>query len=41
MQISKEKPAVIFLAFGALLAAYLEYLVGGAWEPGIDLMSFM
>ena len=41
MQTSKKKPSVIFLAFGALLAAYLGYLVGGAWEQGIDLMSFM
>ena len=41
MQTSKKKPSVIFLAFGAILAAYLGYLVGGAWEQGIDLMSFM
>ena len=41
MQTSKKKPSLIFLAFGALLAAYLGYLVGGAWEKGIDLMSFM
>ena len=39
MQTSKKKPSVVFLAFGAHLAAYLGYLVGGAWEQGIDLMK--
>ena len=41
MQTSKKKPSVIFIAVGALLAAYLGYLVGGAWEQGLDLMKFM
>ena len=41
MQTSKKKPSVIFLIFGGLLAVYLGYLVGGAWERGIDLISFM
>ena len=30
MQTSKKKPSVIFIAVGALLAAYLGYLVGGS-----------
>ena len=41
MQTSKKKPSVLFLLFGAVLAAYLGYLIGGAWEQGMDLMEFM
>ena len=41
MQTSKKKPSVLFLIFGAILAAYLGYLIGGAYEQGMDLMKFM
>ena len=41
MQTSKKKPSMVFLLLGAVLAGYLGYLVGGAWEEGIDLMTFM
>lgn len=41
MQTSKKKPSVLFLAAGAVLAAYLGYLFGGAWEQGMDLMTFI
>lgn len=41
MQTSKKKPSMLFLLLGAVLAGYLGYLIGGAWEQGIDLMEFM
>ena len=41
MQTSKKKPSMVFLLLGAVLAGYLGYLIGGAWEQGIDLMEFM
>lgn len=30
MQTSKKKPSAVFIVTGALLAAYLGYLIGGA-----------
>ena len=41
MQTSKKKPSMVFLLLGAVLAGYLGYLIGGAWEEGIELMDFM
>ena len=41
MQTSKKNPSVTIILFGALLAAYLGYLLGGAWEPEIGLMEFL
>lgn len=41
MQTSKKKPSVLFLLFGAVFAAYLGYLIGGAWEKGMHLLDFM
>ena len=41
MQTSKKKPSVLFLLLGAVLAGYLGYLIGGAWENGIQLNEFM
>lgn len=41
MQTSKKKPSVVFIVTGALLAAYLGYLIGGAWSDGQNLMTFM
>ena len=32
MQTSKKKPSMVFLLLGAVLAGYLGYLIGGAWE---------
>ena len=41
MQTTKKKPSVIFIAVGALLAAYFGYLLGGAWHQGIAFGEFM
>ncbi len=41
MQTNKKKPSVLFLSLGAILAAYLGYLMGGAWEEGIGLTEFL
>lgn len=41
MQTSKKKPSMVFLLLGAILAGYLGYLIGGAWEEGMDLMEFL
>ena len=41
MQTSKKKPSMVFLLLGAVLAGYLGYLIGGAWEEGIELMEFL
>lgn len=41
MQTGKKKPSKVFLLLGAVLAGYLGYLIGGAWEQGMDLMKFM
>lgn len=41
MQTSKKKPSAVFIVTGALLAAYLGYLIGGAWSDGQNLMIFM
>jgi len=41
MQTNKKKPSVIFLILGSILAAYLGYLVNGAWEEGMTLNTFL
>ena len=41
MQTSKKKPSAVFIVTCALLAAYLGYLIGGAWSDGQNLMIFM
>lgn len=41
MQTSKKKPSIIFLILGAILAGYAGYLIGGAWEPGMQLTDFI
>ena len=41
MQTNKKKPSVIFLILGSILAAYLGYLVNGAWEKGMTLNTFL
>ena len=40
MQTSKNKPPVVLIAIGFLLAAYLGYLMGGAWYEGIGAAEF-
>ena len=40
MQTSKNKPPVVLIAIGFLLAAYLGYLMGGAWYEGIGATDF-
>ena len=41
MQTSKKKPSVVFILVGAILAGYFGYLIGGAWEKGVELNDFI
>ncbi len=41
MQTSKKKPSVVFLVMGAIMAGYLGYLIGGAWEEGVEFNAFL
>ncbi|MDD3040634.1 VirD4-like conjugal transfer protein, CD1115 family [Bacteroides sp.] len=41
MKTSKKKPSILLLLLGAVLAGYMGYLVGGAWERGIKITEFM
>lgn len=41
MKTSKKKPSLFFLFIGAVLAAYLGYLMNGAWEEGMTLSTFL
>lgn len=41
MQTQKKRLPFPFLAAGALPAAYLGYLIGGAWEQGIQASRFL
>lgn len=41
MQTSKKKPSFIFILVGAILAGYFGYLIGGAWEKGMELNDFI
>lgn len=41
MRTGKKKISGTFLIFGALLAAYLGYLTGGAWEKGMQIGTFI
>ena len=41
MQTSKKKPSGIFILVGTILAGYFGYLIGGAWEKGIELNDFI
>ena len=41
MKTTKKKPFIPLIVLGAFLAAYLGYLVGGAWAPGRRLDEFM
>lgn len=37
----KKKISVLFLIAGAIVAAYIGYLAGGAWEKGIQIGTFI
>ncbi len=41
MQTGKKKPSVVSLLLGVIFAGYLGYLIGGAWEPEMQLVEFM
>lgn len=41
MQTTKRKPSWVFIIFGAFFAVYLGYLIGGAWEEGMNLNAFL
>lgn len=41
MQTTKKKFSWIVFISGALLAVYLGYLIGGAWEPGMNIITFV
>ena len=41
MRTTKKKPSILLLAVGAVIAACLGYLVGGAWQDGIGAMEFL
>lgn len=41
MQTSKKKGSPLFIILGALLAAYIGYLINGAWKAGRDINEFL
>lgn len=41
MQTSKKKPSLLFILLGAVASAYLGYLIGGAWEDGMNINTFL
>ena len=41
MHTSKKKVLPLFIIFGALLAAYIGYLINGAWKTGMDVNEFL
>jgi len=41
MKTSKKKLSILFILLGAVLAGYIGYLIGGAWEQGIELNEFI
>lgn len=41
MQTTKKKPSLLFISIGSVLAAYLGYLIAGAWYQGIGFQEFM
>lgn len=41
MKTSKKKPSILFLLLGAVVAGYIGYMIGGAWEQGIELNKFI
>lgn len=41
MQTTKKKPFWGLIVSGAVMSAYLGYLIGGAWYDGIDFVEFL
>ncbi|MCM1158974.1 MAG: type IV secretory system conjugative DNA transfer family protein [Clostridium sp.] len=41
MQTTKKKPSVLFIVLGAVVSAYLGYLVNGAWRQGMEFNDFL
>ena len=41
MQTTKKKPSIPLIVIGAMLSAYLGYLVNGAWKQGMEFMQFL
>ena len=41
MQMTKKKPNIPLILLGAVLAAYLGYLVAGAWREGVEFHAFL
>lgn len=41
MKTTKKKPSIPLIIVGSLLAAYLGYLVNGAWHQGIEFGDFV
>ena len=41
LQTTKKKPWLPMLAIGAVLSAYLGYLVNGAWKDGMEFTEFI
>ena len=41
MQTTKKKPNILFIVLGAIISAFLGYLVAGAWREGIEFNAFL
>lgn len=41
MLVSKKKPPYVILLLGAILVAYIGYLIGGVWVEGMELSTFL
>ena len=41
MQTTKKKPSIPLIVLGAVLSAYLGYLVNGAWKQGMEFMALL
>ena len=41
MQTSKKKVLPVFILLGAIAAAYLGYLVNGAWKTDMNINDFL
>lgn len=41
MQTTKKKPNILLIVLGAIVSAFLGYLVAGAWRQGIEFNAFL
>ena len=41
MQTTKKKPNILLIVLGAIISAFLGYLVAGAWRQGIEFNVFL